>query len=168
MGSSGHAELLPEILRSLAPLNITVIAATAGANVAASGVPANAHVAAYLPGAEAARRSRLVICNGGSPTSQQALAAGVSVIGIASNLDQFLNMDAIARAGAGVTLRGDRFDRAQLRTAVETLLAGRSYAKAAGQLAEAIAKRAALIDFAALVLDVLGGSPPGSSMKSRA
>ncbi|HCX33729.1 MAG TPA: glycosyl transferase family 1 [Rhodocyclaceae bacterium] len=121
LGSSGVADLLPGLLAALASLPVTVLVATAGHGLAGP-VPANALVADYLPGEEAARRSRLVICNGGSPTSQQALAAGVPVIGIATNLDQFLNMAAIEAAGAGLTLRADRFAAARLREAAMALL----------------------------------------------
>jgi len=38
----------------------------------------------------------------------QALANGVPVVGIASNLDQFLNMGYVERVGAGTLLRADR------------------------------------------------------------
>jgi UDP:flavonoid glycosyltransferase YjiC (YdhE family) len=72
--------MLPAILRSLAALNITVIAATAGGKPP-DALSRNVYVAQYLPGAEAACRARLVIWNGGSPTSHHALAAGVPVIG---------------------------------------------------------------------------------------
>jgi UDP:flavonoid glycosyltransferase YjiC (YdhE family) len=138
LGSSGQAKLLPQILRSLAALDITVIAATAGADVP-DVVPSNACMAKYLPGEEAARRARLVICNGGSPTSQQALAAGVPVIGIASNLDQFLNMDTIVRAGAGAIMRADRFSGPVLATLVTKILAGADHAAAARKIAGIIA-----------------------------
>ena len=53
------------------------------------------HVTDYLPGDIVARHSRLVVCNGGSPTSHQALLAGVPVLGIPDNLDQVLNMSPI-------------------------------------------------------------------------
>lgn len=139
LGSSGQAKLLPEILRSLEALDITVIAATAGGEVP-NAIPANAYVAKYLPGEEAARRARLVICNGGSPTCQQALAAGVPVIGIASNLDQFLNMDTIVRAGAGEIMRADRFSGPALTTLVTKILAGTGHAAAAKKIAGIIAR----------------------------
>ncbi|MRW94521.1 glycosyl transferase family 1 [Duganella sp. FT80W] len=121
LGSSGQAALLPRVLQALAPLPLTVMAATAG-NVDAGLLPDNVHVASYLPGEQAAQRARLVICNGGSPTSQQALAAGVPVLGIAGNLDQYLNMDGVLRAGAGALLRSDRLQEEQLRGAALHLL----------------------------------------------
>jgi len=121
LGSSGQGALLPQILQTLAGLPLRVVAATAG-QADPGALPDNAQVAAYLPGEEAARRARLVICNGGSPTSQQALAAGVPVLGIAGNLDQYLNMRGVAAMGAGVLLRSDRLNEEVLRRAVLALL----------------------------------------------
>jgi UDP:flavonoid glycosyltransferase YjiC (YdhE family) len=117
LGSSGSSETLDTLLRALADLPLSMLVATAGAPPPAQ-VPRNALIADYLPGEAAAARARLVICNGGSPTSQQALAAGVPVLGIASNMDQFLNMQGVVRLGAGSVLRADRLDPAQLRRAV--------------------------------------------------
>lgn len=139
LGSSGQAELLSPILSALADLPVTVLAATAG-QPAPPSVPANAYVAPYLPGTAAARRARLVICNGGSPTSQQALAAGVPVLGIAANLDQFLNMDGLVRAGVGRLLRADRCAPPDLRQAVMAMLADAALGRQAGQLAPVLAR----------------------------
>ena len=121
LGSSGAAHLLPMVLDALADQPLTIIASTAGATVP-SPLPGNAYIADYLPGMQAAARANLVICNGGSPTSQQALAAGVPVLGIAGNMDQFLNMGAIVEAGAGAALRADRVSRSAIRAAVNDLL----------------------------------------------
>jgi UDP:flavonoid glycosyltransferase YjiC (YdhE family) len=121
LGSSGQGALLPKVLHALSPLPVTVIAATAG-TVNPGLLPDNAHVASYLPGELAAQRARLVICNGGSPTSQQALAAGVPVLGIAGNLDQYLNMDGVLRSGAGALVRSDRLSEETLRSTALHLL----------------------------------------------
>lgn len=139
LGSSGQGKLLPLVLAALADMPVTVLAATAG-NITMNAIPANARVADYLPGEQAARRARLVICNGGSPTSQQALAAGVPVIGIASNLDQFLNMQGVAKAGAGVLLRADRFNGARLQKVVRAMLAESRTTEAAGRIAAAFSQ----------------------------
>lgn len=158
LGSSGHAQLLPRVLRALASLPVAVMAATAG-TVELASVPSNAHVAPFLPGDAAARRASIVICNGGSPTSQQALAAGVPVIGIAGNLDQFLNMHGIASAGAGVLLRADRFDAAQLRRCCTRLLADGQARQAAQQLAAVIAGHRPVERLQASILTLLSGAP---------
>jgi len=150
MGSSGDANLLHEILRGLEPLEVSVMLATAGATLP-SRMPRNVYAATYLPGGAAARRSQLVVCNGGSPTTQQALTAGVPVVGIASNLDQFLNMDRIVQSGAGVTVRADRFNATSLRTAVVDTLSDPRFRGAAQGLAGAIARNKSHESFAALL-----------------
>lgn len=135
LGSSGQGTLLPLVLQALAALPVTVLAATAG-TIELATLPANARVANFLPGEAAARRAALVICNGGSPTCHQALAAGVPVIGIAGNLDQFLNMDGILQAGAGQLLRSDRFSGPELGSAVRFLLDDASAKASAKRTAE--------------------------------
>lgn len=136
LGSSGGKNLLQVVLNALADLPVTVIAATAGRNHLKN-VPANAFVADYLPGEAAAARSAVVLCNGGSPTTQQALAAGVPVIGLPSNMNQHLNMEALERAGAGVLLRTERLNTEGVAAAVKQVLSGAEFRQAARRLAEA-------------------------------
>lgn len=157
LGSSGQGALLPRVLQALAPLPVSVIAATAGnVDVAAvaAGAP-NAHVAAYLPGVEAARRSSLVICNGGSPTSQQALGACVPVLGIAGNLDQYLNMHGVVASGAGALLRSDRLSEEGLRRAVIDLLEQPGAKASARKVAEQFVRYDAGTRLAGLLLRLL-------------
>ena len=121
LGSSGDPALTHRVIQALADLPITIAASMAGA-AAPAGVPANVFTADYLPGTLAAARSRLVICNGGSPTSHQALAAGVPVLGIAANMDQFLNMRAISAVSAGHVIRADRVRPRELREQAVALM----------------------------------------------
>ncbi len=121
LGSSGSAKLTSKIIEALSELPVTVIASMAGAPPPAS-TAANVFTADYLPGTEAAARSQLVVCNGGSLTSYQALLAGVPVLGIASNMDQFLNMGAVQASGSGVGLRADRLRPAGLRQVARGLI----------------------------------------------
>lgn len=130
LGSSGPRTMLSAALQALAPLPVRVIASSAGAE-APPDLPANARIAPYLPGDAAAARSRLVVCNGGSLTVQQALAVGVPVLGLASNMDQFLNMAPIEAAGAGLTLRADRATPADIRAACLALLGDPAHVAAA-------------------------------------
>lgn len=151
LGSSGEARLLPRIIEALGSLPVAVMAATAGAAVSLPRA-ANVHAADYLPGLEASRRADLVICNGGSPTTQQALAAGVPVLGIARNLDQYLNMDGLARAGLGLTLRSDSLRADELRQEVDRLLRDEGYQARA----RAIAQKMAAFPTQAIFEQVLG------------
>jgi UDP:flavonoid glycosyltransferase YjiC (YdhE family) len=83
LGSSGRADLLPMVLGALSLLPVSVVVATAG-KAALAEVPANVRIADYLPVDIASRRAQLVMSNGGSLTTYQALASGVPVIGICS------------------------------------------------------------------------------------
>lgn len=122
MGSSGDVTVARTLYQALVGLDVNVIAATAGAELGPP-QPAHACLSEYVPGEAAAAISQLVICNGGSPTSQQALAAGVPVLGIAGNMDQFLNMEGLVRGGVGVLLRADRLKQRRVREAVRRMLA---------------------------------------------
>jgi UDP:flavonoid glycosyltransferase YjiC (YdhE family) len=139
LGSSGDAALLPRILGVLGALQGISLVATTGAPLAGS-LPPNIRVADYLPGTLAARRSRFVICNGGSLTTQQALLAGVPVIGICSNMDQFLNMEAIAACGAGIILRADEVSAAALAAAIQRVIVEPGFRQAALILRDALSR----------------------------
>jgi UDP:flavonoid glycosyltransferase YjiC (YdhE family) len=137
LGSSGGLDGLSAALRALAPCRWTVVAATAGGRLETPLPPdaaAQVHLAAYLPGDHATARADLVICNGGSMTCQQALLAGRPVLGIAGNMDQFMNMSAVVAAGAGICLRADRLDAGRLRAACDALLGDPAYRSAARAL----------------------------------
>lgn len=155
LGSSGRADLLPMALSALSELPITVIVATAG-KIDLPDVPANVFVADYLPLDRVARRASLIICNGGSLTTYQALASGVPIVGICSNMDQLLNMSAIERLGVGLSLRAARVRSAQLKEAVRALLEIPSYTQAAGQVGERFRQVDAGQHFRAFVSEVLG------------
>jgi UDP:flavonoid glycosyltransferase YjiC (YdhE family) len=173
MGSSGPSHTLSTILQGLADLPVQVIAATAGRVPTASSkpsptrnpgpatgdapisVPDNALIADYLPGNEAAQRASLVICNGGSPTVYQALAAAKPVLAIPSNLDQYLNMDAVLQSGAARLLRAGTLTPAALRTAANDLLSTPTYTQDATRLAQCVAKYDAESRLTTLVEQVL-------------
>jgi UDP:flavonoid glycosyltransferase YjiC (YdhE family) len=133
LGSSGQASLLPMALNALSRLPATIIVATAG-KIAIADMPANAYLTDYLPMDIATRRSRLVISNGGSLTTYQALASGVPVIGLCSNMDQLLSMGAVERVGAGVALRGAKISSADLFSTASVMLGNSPYAQAADRL----------------------------------
>jgi UDP:flavonoid glycosyltransferase YjiC (YdhE family) len=137
MGSSGESPLLPVVLEALADLPVYVMAATAG-RISANQVPSNAYVSAYLPGEAAAARASLVICNGGSPTTQQALAAGKPVLGIASNMDQYLNMEAVQRVEAGEFIRAGLAQPKSVGTVVTNLLSRPTYVEASRRMRDAL------------------------------
>ena len=133
LGSSGPSRSLETVLLGLGRLPIQVVASTAG-TPAPAGLPGNVRVADYLAGDVAAARSELVVCNGGSLSAQQALISGVPVLGIASNMDQFMNMEALAAAGVGLVLRSDRLTQENVAAAVSRLLQEPGFRGAARRL----------------------------------
>lgn len=164
-GSSGETDWLPLVFEALADLPVTVIGATAGRLVLPR-IPENARAADFLPGMDAAARASLVICNGGSPTTSQALAAGVPVLGIVSNnMDQHLNMEAVRKAGAGMVLRARGLSAAQVREAVSRSLETPSYREAARALSTARHGADAQQRFAALMAEMVS---QGSSSAAEA
>lgn len=120
LGSSGDRDALGPVLAGLDGLPIRGVLATAG-RARPQHLPANFRVADYVPGDLLAQQARFVVTNGGSSTGYQALAAGVPVLGIPSNLDQYLAMQAISKAGVGITLRSGSLTRDQVRRAATLL-----------------------------------------------
>lgn len=159
LGSSGAHSVLREVVEALAAMPLTLMVATAGVPLAAP-VPANVFVAEYLPGTDAAARAALVVCNGGSLTCQQAAAAGIPVLGIASNMDQFMNMERVTRSTAGIVLRADRLNAAQLRQAVSTMMESTRYCEGAAQLSAAQRLLDAPHEFVAALHAVTGKPSP--------
>ncbi|ABA58450.1 putative glycosyl transferase [Nitrosococcus oceani ATCC 19707] len=135
LGSSGQSQLLPEMLKALADLPITLLVATAG-RIKLPSPPKNAFIADYLPGDKATARASLVICNGGSLMTQQALIKRVPVLGIVNNLDQHLNMEAVQSAGAGELRRAANVTTAHILATTRQMLDQPRYAQAATRLAD--------------------------------
>lgn len=138
LGSSGDGKLLPRLVDTLRRTGLQLIVASAGA----PGVSTADKVfcADYLPGDAAAARSALVICNGGSPTSSQALAHGVPVLGIPSNLDQYLNMHFLEKWGAALTLRRHELRDDIILARLHQLLDAPAFRDSARRLAQTYAR----------------------------
>jgi len=134
-GSSGDTGITTTALRALAGLPVTVAVSWAGAEPPPN-LPANVFGAPYLPGSAITERATLVISNGGSPTSYQALALGVPVLGVPSNADQHLAMQGVEAAGAGVSIRSDQLSAPVLTHTVEHMLADGSFERAARSCAQ--------------------------------
>jgi len=150
LGSSGHAGLLPDLLQALGGLDVTALVSTAGAPVPAE-VPDNAFVASYLPGDLCVALASLVICNGGSPGTSQALLKGVPVIGVATNLDQYLNMAAIVETGAGRLLRAGTCKPRQLALLAAQMLSDSAFRRAAAVVAAHLAHYDSARAFAGII-----------------
>lgn len=121
LGSSGQINCLPLVVDTLKDLSITVVVATAGRSKLGN-LPPHIYGADYLPGDQIAKNAAAVICNGGALSIFQALREGTPVVGIATNMDQFLAMEAVVKFKAGILLRAGTLKPPEIRNAVERIL----------------------------------------------
>lgn len=155
LGTSGPSDLLPVILEALERRCIGALVSTAGRSIPGR-LPPGTRVAHYLPGQAAAERADLVICNGGSATVYQALAAGKPVLGIPNNLDQYLMMDYVRRMGAGDYLRAGTTSPATVTALCERLLDSQAVRDQARRLQTAIDQHRTAKAFEQHLRSVLG------------
>ena len=144
------------VLEALADCNVSVIATTAGKS-GPSSVPANAWLVDYAPGDKLAARADLMICNGGSLTVYQSLAAGKPVLGVAAHMDQQLSMSYVESAGVGCSLRSDTLNTERLRSATERLLSDASIRSRTQTMAGAIAGYDPVQRLSAVIDEVVHG-----------
>lgn len=154
LGSSGQGALLTQVLEALSNLDVTVIAATGGIQPGLK--PANAYLADFLPGEAAVSRADVVICNGGSMPVQQSLADGKPVLGLVSNIDQFVFARAVNRLGAGEVLRERVAHTGEIRRLVWRMLSNDKYRQKAQWIAGILREMNAPARFQALVANIVG------------
>jgi len=136
LGSSGDLAVLNAILRALSEMPVRAILSTAGRYVPTE-LPENVTAVDYVPGHLVAQRSAAVITNGGSSTGYQALAQGTPVLGIPSNMDQYLAMSVIEGQGAGRVVRGGAADARAIQSVLHEMLQNDTYRLAASRLQRA-------------------------------
>jgi UDP:flavonoid glycosyltransferase YjiC (YdhE family) len=158
LGSSGAAGLLGSIIDALATVGRPVVVATAGRIAGRASWPAGVYAADFVPGDEISARACVVVCNGGSLTAQQALLNGVPVVGIASNLDQHLNMGYVEQAGAGVLLRADRVSAAAVRETVSRVIVDAVLRAGAARARASLEAIRSEIEFPAALRRLLGAT----------
>lgn len=122
LGSSGESRLLPLIMETLAEMQVTAICVTVKKTVVAEKYT-NIYVTDFLPSEIAVKKADIVICNGGSPMVYQSLSENKQIIGIPSNLDQYLMMSLLLKAGRGQMVRSGKANRQSIRAVVNQALA---------------------------------------------
>ena len=105
-----------------------------------------------------------MICNGESPATRQALAAGVPVPGIPGNMNQLLNMCAVVAPGAGILQRAERVNMEKIRAAIENLL-GDAGCTRAKELSAFFARYDAPKRLAQLLSQIFGGKGDGVDLR---
>jgi MGT family glycosyltransferase len=115
----------------------------------------NTRVEQWVAQADVLAAADLVVCHGGSGTTNGALAAGLPLVICPLFADQTTNAESIERIGAGIVVRShsptaggvaslDRDDADALASAIVTCLQEPAYRHAAQHVASAIAATPAL------------------------
>lgn len=100
--------------------------------------PPRVRVERFVPQAHVLPRAAAVVSHGGSGTSLGALAHGLPLVLLPQAADQFDNAARCERAGAAIVIRPDDLSTDALRSAIERVLADRSYADGARRIAAEI------------------------------
>lgn len=101
--------------------------------------PANVHIEAYLAHSALLPLCDLVICHGGSGTTLAALAAGLPLLMLPQEANQFWNAERAAALGAAELVQPHQLTAEAVRKSAARLLADPAYRSQAGLLAAEIA-----------------------------
>jgi len=121
VGSTGDPGIFPLMIDAAGKRNWNLIITKAGL----VDIPSSRNVFVYdlLPGEAAMRASDVTICQGGSGTINQAIAASCPFVGVASNADQEWNLDRASRLGIAKVFYQENVEAEKLVRAVEEILA---------------------------------------------
>ena len=117
LGSSGDSSLLPMLLETLSQMPVTVLCVTAKKTILEK-TYSNVFIAEFLPAEQAVKKADIVICNGGSPMVYQSIIEKKYIIGLPSNLDQYLMMTLAHTAGFGELIRAGKVNSHSIERAV--------------------------------------------------
>ncbi|CAN5559361.1 glycosyltransferase [soil metagenome] len=134
-------ELILPTIRGLANDDVIVVVTTGGRAVSTvpGRIPANVHLAEYLPYDELLPRTDVMVTNGGYGGVHFAMQHGVPLVVAGMTEDKAEVSARIEWAGVGVNLRTNRPTDEQVAIAVRRVLADRSFAAASTRIGIAIA-----------------------------
>ena len=126
--------------------------------------PANVHVAPFIPQDDLLPHCAAVVSLAGSGTFLGAAAHGLPQVCVPQGADQFLNADACARAGAGLSVDGDP---ASVRDALRRVLTEPGFSAAARVVQAELAAMPRPDEVAALLVERYGRRRPENAIAPR-
>jgi len=148
------SQLVEPALAGLAGLDVTVVAALGReAGALSVPVPANAHVAEFIPFDVLLPKASAYITNGGFGGTQQAIAAGVPVIVAGLTEDKPAVAARVAYHGLGINLHTGTPAPEDVAAATETVLKDTGMRASVRKLAQVYAAHDALSEIERLTLD---------------
>ena len=150
-------------------LDVQITVGPDGDPAALGPVPANVHVARYVPQALLLPHCAAVICHSGAGTVFNALALGLPLLLLPQGADQYVIAERAAAAGAGQVLHPADVSPEAVRAGVRALLTTSGYRAGARRVQAAIAAmpgpEAAVAAIAALVATRSGTPDAGTFAK---
>lgn len=151
-------DLLLPAISALEHEDVLVVATTGGRDpeevIPTALRPANLRLERFVPFDRVLPLADVLVTNGGFGGVQAALANGVPLVTAGTTEDKIEVNARVAWSGAGISLRTDTPSPERLARAVREVLATPSYARRAGELAEAYARLGGAPRAAAIVLEV--------------
>lgn len=147
LGSSGDYSLLPILLSTLSKMAVTVICITAQKTCIENNYE-NVFISDFLPADMVVKKADIVITNGGSPMAYQCIAENKYIIGLPSNLDQYLMMNIVDKANYGQLIRSGKVNSNAIKQAVNTAMSRIDKATSTNSCKIDIKKVIAIIDAA--------------------
>ena len=157
VAAGSHLPYYPALYRSAIealsalPIRLLVTIGDAAREIDELGdVPPNVHLETWVTHDDVARRADVIVCHGGFGSTLGSLAHGAPLVILPLfSRDQWANGEAVARAGAGMTVADDPTARnvldlpsaetlGRLAGAVTSVLNGPSYRREAGRIAAAM------------------------------
>jgi UDP:flavonoid glycosyltransferase YjiC (YdhE family) len=157
-------KLVEPTIEALADEDVTLVVTTGGRDVAQLAVPlpANTHVAEYLPHDVLLPKVDVMVTNGGYGAVQRALSTGVPLV-VAGNTEDKPEVAArVQWAGVGVNLRTGTPTASAVRTAVRQALSD-GYRTKAQVLQQKYAARDSIAEIAALVDEAIAARRPAAT-----
>jgi MGT family glycosyltransferase len=147
--ATNYNELLLPTLQALANEDVLVVATTGGkprSSVTTEPLPANVRLEEFISHNYLLPHVSVMITNGGYGGVQQALANGVPLVGAGKSEDKPEVCSRIAWSGVGINLNTQTPKPAQIRAAVQKILANSSYKQKATQMQAEYAKHDAALE----------------------
>jgi MGT family glycosyltransferase len=146
------SRLVSTALRAFAEEDVGIVATLPAVGGASIDVPANAHLARFVPHSALLAHASCAITHGGAGVTQKALAASVPVCVVPFGRDQYEIARRVELAGAGTRLPAPRLSPRLLRAKVRQAMTMRAGARAVAEgFAAAGGHRAAADSFEALL-----------------
>lgn len=121
--------LVETTLQGLRSDDVHIVGTTVAHDPESFDVPANAHLARWLPHGPVIQKAACVVCHGGMGITQRALAAGVPVCVVPFGRDQTEVARRVTAVGAGTQVLPDELTPTALRTAIHEAMTMRAGAE---------------------------------------